>query len=185
MPELATLLSESAALIARSAELCTAFRRHIAGGADPDTSLIIEILAGGATVCLECLVRKTDVPASKVADVLQRVTEIVAMTVKMARCDGCLRVTEAYQVSDHRRSTPPGPHAVSARPRPVALAEVLWRFLTEHRGEMFCSLCLAARLGMTRRLDRVLFATEGRGARRRYGRCSGCGHDRLLCGLAP
>lgn len=155
--------------------------RPIAGGADSDTRLIIEVLANGGA-CLECLARKTGVPAPQVTDALQQLEAIVVITAKTARCDGCLRLTQTYRISD--QTTPVRPHAVSTRPRPADLAHVLWRFLTEHRGEMFCTLCLTLALGGTRRLDRVLLTTEGRGARRSHGRCSTCGKDRLLCGLA-
>jgi len=60
----------------------------------------------------------------------------------------------------------------------------LWRFLGEHRGEMFCAACLAASLDVRGRVDRAIFAAEGNGADRRYGACSRCGKERLLCGRA-
>jgi hypothetical protein len=65
-----------------------------------------------------------------------------------------------------------------------SIAEALWRFLERRRGEMFCAQCLTAAVATTGRLDRALLGAEGRGARRRHGRCSACGKDRLLCGLA-
>lgn len=64
------------------------------------------------------------------------------------------------------------------------IAEALWQFLESHRQEMFCAACLAMALKATSRLDRALFVAEGRGARRRHGKCSICGKQRLLCGLA-
>jgi hypothetical protein len=137
-------------------------------------------------VCLPCVVRKTGVSTPKAADILARAKDVVAMTVKMARCDGCLRVMLTYQVRNrqqHEAATVP--QAVSGPPPRVDLVEALWDFLTEHRGEMFCTPCLTAALGVTRRIDRVLFGAEGRGARRQHGKCARCGQDRLLCGLAP
>jgi hypothetical protein len=56
--------------------------RPIAGGIDPDASLVIEVLTTGATVCLDCLVRKTGVPVPTVADLLRRIREIVAITAR-------------------------------------------------------------------------------------------------------
>jgi hypothetical protein len=70
--------------------------RPIAGGIDPDASLVLEVLATSGTVCLDCLVRKTWVPALTVANVLQRFNDIVTISAIMARCDGCLRLTESY-----------------------------------------------------------------------------------------
>jgi hypothetical protein len=67
---------------------------------------------------------------------------------------------------------------------PPSIREALWRFLESHRGQMFCAQCLATAVAATQRLDRALLGAEGRGARRRHGRCSACGKDRLLCGLA-
>jgi hypothetical protein len=165
--------------------------RPIAGGIDPDASLVLEVLATtSGAVCLDCLVRKTWVPALTVADVLQRFNDVVTISAAMARCDGCLRLTETYTVSD-RTDMRPLPRArdgngngTAGRLRPPDLTDSLWRFLAEHRGEMFCTQCLAKALLTTRRIDRVVLAAEGRGALRRHGVCGACGKDRLLCGLA-
>jgi hypothetical protein len=62
--------------------------------------------------------------------------------------------------------------------------EAIWEFLDSHWGEMFCTQCLARALGATGRIDRAVIGAEGRGALRRYGTCSVCGRDRLVCGLA-
>jgi hypothetical protein len=69
---------------------------------------------------------------------------------------------------------------------PVAITrnEAIWRFLEAHRGDMFCTQCIAAALFATKRIDRAILGAEGRGALRRYGTCVKCGKDRLLCGLA-
>jgi hypothetical protein len=70
--------------------------------------------------------------------------------------------------------------ADAGRTRPDAL----WQFLEGHRGELVCTQCLAAVLGATGRIDRAVMEAEGRGAQRRYGQCSMCGKDRLVCGLS-
>jgi hypothetical protein len=144
--------------------------------------LIVAVLVTNATACVDCIARTVGVPATTAARVLQRVREIVVLTVKIARCEGCERVTETYAISPKPVTERKG---TSARARPPELAEALWQFLTEHRGEMFCTLCLTAALGVTRRIDRVLVVVEGRGARRQHRKCARCGQDRLLCGLAP
>jgi hypothetical protein len=191
----ATLRTAIAEEIARSHKLCWRTRdlllapypwiRPIAGGLDPDGSAVLEVLAAGGTVCLDCVVRKTGVPALSVANVLQRFNDIVVIAVTTARCDGCLRLTETYAVDD-RTDTPPALRPVGgngAKARPPDLADTLWQFLAEHRGEMFCTACLSNSLNVTRRIDRAAMVVEGRGARRQYGACSECGKDRLLCGL--
>jgi hypothetical protein len=186
--ELAAIIVRSRALLSLGHErrLSTTYPRlrPIAGGDAPDTSLIVEAIARGGA-CLECVVRKTGVPAAKVTEILQRLESIVVIAVGMDSCDGCLRLTRTYHLSDHtHRSTPARSSAMPSRPR-LDPVDSLWRFLTEHRGKMFCSACLGVALGATPRLDRMLFVAEGRGARRPHGPCVTCGKDRLLCGLAP
>jgi hypothetical protein len=64
------------------------------------------------------------------------------------------------------------------------LADAILALLENQRGQMFCASCLASVLGLTQRIDRALMSVEGRGARRRHERCSMCGRNRLVCGLA-
>ena len=92
-----------------------------------------------------------------------------------ARCQACLGV----KTTTYRLATTNG-----AVRQPVAQQDGLWQFLEQHRGQMFCTRCLAAALGATRRIDRVVIAAEGRGALRRHRKCSACGKDRLVCGLS-
>ena len=191
MPDLAVLLVQSAALIARSAELCTVFRRSIAGGADsnPDMRLVIEALATSA-VCLECLVSRTGVPVPRVSDALQQMGTIVAVTVTTEDCAECLRLTQTYQISRNGRLASTENvvedsrlDAVLTRPRPTDTTEALWHFLKSHRGQLFCWSCLAVALGVAGRLDRVLLTADAPGVRRQHGPCSRCGTARSLCGL--
>jgi hypothetical protein len=76
-------------------------------------------------------------------------------------------------------------HAMPRDGRPPSLVEALWQHLDTHRGQTFCARCLAGALGAAGRLDRAISIAQGRGARRRQGRCSMCGARRLVCGLAP
>jgi hypothetical protein len=88
MSEIAVVLAESAALIARSAELCTAFRRHIAGGADRETSLVVEALVKDSA-CLACLVSTTGLPETTVTGSLRRLRGGLTITVgPCSRCGG-------------------------------------------------------------------------------------------------
>jgi hypothetical protein len=201
----ASLLARSATLHAAIAEEITHARtirwrtrdlllapypwiRPIAGGLDPDGTLVLEVLATSGTVCLDCLARKTGVSALSVTNVLQRFKEIVAIAATMARCDGCLRLTKTYTVNDRTDADMrPRPRTRDGigRPRAPDLAEALWRFLTNRRGELFCTQCLAtAILAIKKRIHRVVIIAEGRGALRRHGPCASCRKERLLCGLA-
>jgi hypothetical protein len=54
-------------------------------------------------------------------------------------------------------------NGAASRMRLPDLADRLWRFLAENRGEMFCTQCLANALLATRRIDRVVIAAERRG----------------------
>lgn len=75
-------------------------------------------------------------------------------------------------------------HATPRDARPPSLVEAVWQYLEAHRGEGFCARCLAVALATATRLDHAISIAEGRGARRRHGRCSTCGARRLVCGLA-
>jgi len=68
----------------------------------------------------------------------------------------------------------------------MTLADEVLRFLAEHRGETFCSGCLALKLrGAPEIPSSALFEAEGRGARRAYGVCSVCGNERLVASRPP
>jgi hypothetical protein len=139
----------------------------------PIVALIVQ-----SPLCLECLEDKTGIPVADGEDVIQRIRSAVDVTVTTGLCNGCLRTTTTYFVG-----APPRPRLARSMPVGLTLRRALWEYLTEHRGEMYCTACLAASLGATSRLDRAVFAAEGRGARRLYGRCPSCDKERLLCGL--
>jgi transposase len=139
----------------------------------PIVALIVQ-----TPLCLDCLEDKTGIPAAEGEDVIQRIRAAVDVTVSTGHCNGCLRTTTTYFLGASPR--PPMARAASVG---LTLRRALWEYLTQHRGEMYCTSCLAASLGATSRLDRAVFAAEGRGARRLYGRCPSCDKERLLCGL--
>jgi hypothetical protein len=176
---LLTVVAETRRLIAQSRRLCRL--RRIAGGSDADTPLIIDAI-GRTPMCVECLTRKTGVAAARITDALDRVGRSIVVTASMARCEACLRLTRVYGVNGAVGAA--AATLVSPRPAGLTQNEAVWQFLETHRGEMFCTQCIALALSATKRIDRAVIGAEGRGARRQHGRCSRCGKDRLLCGLA-
>jgi hypothetical protein len=155
--------------------------RPICGGSDPDSPLIVELIAK-TSMCLPCAASKMGISETRAAEAIERTRSFMVVTVETARCAGCLCVTTTYRVADERApanaAAPP-----TALPTAPTLNEALWRFLTDRRGKMFCTQCIANALFATKRIDRAMLGAEGRGARRRYGTCASCGKERLLCGL--
>jgi hypothetical protein len=163
--------------------------RPICGGSDPDSPLIVELIAK-ASMCLPCAASKMGISETRAAEAIERIRSFMVVTVETARCAGCLCVTTTYRVADERAPAnvvaPPTapPTTPTALPATPTLNEALWRFLAERRGKMFCTQCIANALFATKRIDRAMLGAEGRGARRQYGTCASCGKERLLCGLA-
>ena len=141
------------------------------GGSDAE--MIAGVLSE-APLCLSCIAKITGVPSPQIEAVLATVATSLKLTLRSAHCSSCLEqkpVTYALTTS----AKPPSP--------PVDKSEALWRFLEQHRGNMFCTPCLSTALGTRGRLDRAVMGVEGRGARRFYGVCATCGRPRLVCGL--
>jgi hypothetical protein len=60
-------------------------------------------------------------------------------------------------------------------------AQVILRFLTEHRGGAFCAECLAMKVfGMKEVTSTAILQAEGLGAQRHQGLCTVCGRRRLV-----
>jgi hypothetical protein len=179
---LEALKAESRRLIARSARLCGRARRIRGGSGDVDAPFIVETISR-VPMCLECVARKNGITEERAQESLQRIRSFMVVDVSSGPCGGCLRLAMIYRIANGA-SGPDG--AVATRPdRPVTVTqgEALWRFLTSHRGEMFCTQCIANALFATKRIDRAVIGAEGRGARRQYGVCASCRKERLLCGL--
>lgn len=174
--DLETLLARSRTLVAQSVRLCRAGRR-IRGGSESDSPFIIEIISK-ASMCLPCVASKTGISPTRIAEVIERIRSFIVVENGTGRCAGCLQVTSTYRVPDHT-----APDALERRPIPSTLNAALWRFLEDHRDQMFCTQCIANALFATKRIDRAVLGAEGRGARRQYGACASCGKERLLCGL--
>jgi hypothetical protein len=141
-----------------------------------DAELVTAIITGAA-LCIECIAKRTGMPSPQVDTMLARIAMTVKLSVQARRCTACLEdkmVFTLYQAPE------PAPRPVR---RPASNTEALWLFLRNHRGRAFCTRCLATAIGATARIDRAVMDAEGRGAQRRYDRCSTCGRDRLVCGL--
>jgi hypothetical protein len=145
----------------------------IVGGSD---LTLIAAELGPVPLCRECLAQKTGVPADRIDALVKMVAATVNVEIGSGQCRGCLRATSTY-----RFLTSDG----AARPRPSTSQDGVWAFLEQHRGRKFCTACIQAALGTGRRIERLVLAAEGRGAIRRYEKCSGCGRDRLVASLAP
>jgi hypothetical protein len=175
------ILLESAILRARSRELALVFRR-IRGGSDLDSPFIVEIIAKGP-MCLECLTKKTGIAPERITDVLRRVQTFIGIGTETARCEACLQVNTTYRLNGHKTEAPLPSSSSRRGPSAPTRNEAVWLFLEAHRGQMFCTQCIATALFATKRIDRAVLGAEGRGALRRHGQCWTCGKDRLLCGL--
>ena len=178
---LRVLTAHSRALIAQSARLC-GMARPILGGSDLDSPFIAELIAR-VPMCLPCVAKKIGIAEARAAEAMERIGTFMVVQNTTATCGGCLDMTTTYRIRDKAPHTDGGP--AHPQPRPAALSQngALWTFLETHRGQMFCTQCIATALHATKRIDRAMLGAEGRGARRRYGTCASCGKERLLCGL--
>jgi len=150
----------------------------------PEKTALITALILDRPMCLDCIATKAGMSGTEAEAIIRAIAAVLELHREPARCRAC--GTSAPVLSLER----PGDDPVIPRPappqadRPLATShEALWRFLESHRGEMFCTRCIASALGARGRLDRAILGAEGRGAQRRHGACSRCGKDRLLCGL--
>jgi len=62
----------------------------------------------------------------------------------------------------------------------MLIAKTILEFLIEHAGQEFCTTCLSRRLFNGRGIDVAMRHVEGHGIVRHHGRCSQCGHTRLV-----
>jgi hypothetical protein len=184
---LKALCAESRWLIAQSARLCR-MALPIRGGSDVDSPFIVELIAR-TPMCLDCVAKKTGIPEARARESMLRIGSFMVVDIASGPCEGCLEVKTTYRISDQAargNGNGNGDGAATrspARPATSTQSEALWEFLTNRRGKMFCTQCIAKALFATKRVDRAVLGAEGRGARRQYGTCASCGKERLLCGL--
>ena len=180
---LRVLVAESRRLIAQAARLCR-IALPIRGSSDLDSPFIVEIIVR-SPLCLDCVSKKTGISEDRARESMLRIESFMVVDVASGQCEGCLEVKTTYRISNQAaRGNGNGAATRSpARPATVTQSQALWEFLTSHRGQMFCTQCIATALFATKRVDRAVLGAEGRGARRQYGTCSSCSKERLLCGL--
>ena len=73
--------------------------RRLSGGYD--TAQIARLVAG-ASLCDECLGRKTGLLVRRVRDVLNQFAEAVKLMTKQGRCDACLKMTVVHRLGRSR-----------------------------------------------------------------------------------
>src|SRR5215470_10271549 len=98
----------------------------IAGGAD-DSGLLATLRAAVRGVCAECIETQTGLPATQVPLTIARLRQSIHIQTARGRCDVCAEIRTMYRA---------GPRAIDA----------IVEFLNQHRGEAFCSACIASRL---------------------------------------
>jgi hypothetical protein len=139
-----------------------------------DAGLVIAMISG-VSLCLECISKRSGVPAPRVDVMLTTVARTISLVVETGRCDACLETRRTY------RLTAPAAHANATRPRGTQHA--ILNFLRQCAGEAFCADCLAHRLFDGKNIDVTMRHLEGSGVHRRHARCSACGKLRLVASL--
>jgi hypothetical protein len=136
----------------------------------PDRAAFVTALILDRPTCPKCIATQSGLSAADLDEILAKIRTALELHSATGRCRTCGATATVLSVD--RPSRRPSPHD-----------RALWDFLEQHRGEMFCTHCLAAAIRATGRIDRSVMVAEGRGARRQHGQCGMCGKTRLLCGI--
>jgi hypothetical protein len=134
------LCADSLILKVRAQEVRGARRLHGASDVDGPSNLdasVIASLIGDASLCGDCLARKTGIPLRQVGNSVTRIRGTMKVTSKIARCDGCLKATVVYRLG----TTFPMAGGSHSPAREV---------VEELESGPFCTKCLATRLRLTR-----------------------------------
>jgi hypothetical protein len=179
---LGAVIADSRMLLRRAAVLCGMALPIRGGSTDVDGSLILETIER-APMCIGCVSKKTGIPEQRAMGSLARLQQSRSIEVASGPCAGCLTLEKTYRVVARRGHGNGAVMQAPVVPAVVTQSAALWSFLAAHRGQMFCTQCIAKSLSASKRIDRAVIGAEGRGARRHYGTCASCGRERLLCGL--
>src|SRR6266542_3585041 len=154
-------------------------RRPISGAADhvEDAAVVLTMILA-SPLCLDCITRKSGVPAQRVEAILTTITGTLTLVARSGRCDACLETTRTFRLD----SAAAGPRIDGTTRRRVTQHAIL-RFLGEQTGKAFCADCISTRLFGGKNIDVAMRHLEGNGALRRHGVCSSCGKRRLVAGL--
>src|SRR5262249_19458798 len=161
----------SASVLGRSRCLAP---RAIGGGSN-DPALVVGVLAGGATMCAPCIAKQADIPLDEAEPLLATVGKRLLVEGAVALCGECLTARTVYRLGDPGRAARHLP--------PARAADGVILFLREHGGEEFCAACLSTRLFNGRNIDMAMSYVEAHGIMRHHGRCSECGHKRLVASV--
>jgi hypothetical protein len=148
----------------------------ISGGSH-DPGLVVNVLAGGATMCAPCIAKQAGIPPDDVEQLLATVGETLLIESVDALCDVCLTARKVYRLGDTTRA--------ARHLHPARAADGVILFLRDHAGEEFCVACLSTRLFNGRNIDMAMNYVEAHGIVRHHGRCSECGHKRLVASVPP
>ena len=86
---------DSTALIAHALTLCGRF--GLSGASDSDLPILTSVLRG-ASLCTDCLARKSGSPRGTIAAAMGMIAKTVKVTTSVARCDGCLALETVYRL---------------------------------------------------------------------------------------
>ena len=64
-----------------------------------DATLILTAITGKVLLCVECVAKKTGVPATEVDAALRTVARAIRLTMGPRRCDGCLERKTTFSLS--------------------------------------------------------------------------------------
>jgi hypothetical protein len=148
----------------------------IAGGSSDEAAVVTVIT--GASLCLECIAKKSGVPPPRVDAVLTMIAGTVALVMETHRCGACLETRKTFSVDSARHR----PGLVEAT-RPRVTQDTILGFLRQQPGRAFCAECIRRGILAGKNIDVALRHLEGNGMPRRHARCSACGKLRLVAGL--
>jgi hypothetical protein len=148
----------------------------ISGGSD-DAGLVAAAITD-ASLCVECIARRSGVPVTRVDAVLTTIAMTLAVAMITTRCAACLETRRTF-----RLGTPVRRPGVKSAPRRRAIQEAILRFLKEHPGQTFCADCISRRLFAGKDIDVAMRHLEGNGVHRHHSQCVSCGKARLVASV--
>jgi hypothetical protein len=143
----------------------------------PERAALMTALMLDRHTCSECIADKALLSVERAQKSLEAIAEGVKLYREPAQCGVCGETKPTYSIE---RPQFGARYPLPRRP-PQIRAAVL-AFLADHRGDVFCSWCVAVAIKASR-VDMTLREAEGYGAPRRHGECSRCGKLGLVSGL--
>src|SRR5260370_4717493 len=177
-----TLRAELADVIERSRDLCwwgqqvraaaaPSGRRMLRGGAPGDDGALLMTIITGASLCQDCISRRSGIPIARVDAVLASVASTIVLAVVTRSCAACLATKRTYSVDGA------APHADTERPNGTQRA--ILNFLRQHAGSAYCAACISAKVLDGKEIDGAMRRLGGNDVHRCQDRCSACRKLRL------